>query len=179
MTLLSDRLQEAGADTATARLAVLATESLRENGGSLAQAASALWKKLTGEAWVARDAWIIPYLRERQRDMKGAATPEPENTREPATPPRPQAKPNPKQKAKIDKIIKKAVDIVTFGYKVSDGRDVATVGIHERHKFQRDGALFDELEKELPVLTGNMRFANFGEILTAKQFKAARERANV
>ena len=71
------------------------------------------------------------------------------------------------------------IAVILFGYRVADGRDLADVGAHEVDRMASDGALMQEIQKELPQLTGNMRFANLRDLLSVEQVAAARKRAGV
>lgn len=166
MTLLADKLKAAGADTFEARFVVFTVEALRLHPDSVSKA----WMHIGA-------VFGHEYLRLILSDMKAGDLPK-RKAAEPIliqrTPP---AKLSPEKKAKIDKAVQKAVEILTFGYKVADGRDWADVGAHELDSLDRDGSMAREIKRELPVLTGNMRFANLREVLTVDQFKAAKERA--
>lgn len=184
MTLLGEKLKAAGVETADARLMVLAIDALRESKGAIDEAAIVLWTKLQQEPWVAMDLWLLPYLRDRQRDMAG-----PQSTafvkieaglnealsiaRDTATPSkihvRPKA-PSPESKARIDSIIKRAVQHIQFGYKTSDGTDWAQIGAHELDGMDRDGAMARAVKARIGVLTNEDRFRTVGDLMTAKQF---------
>lgn len=178
MTLLAEKLQQAGVDTFEARFAVLATEALRKHPHSALDA----WRYM-GEHF----GW--DYLRERMKDMQGSAKPEkspptPLSTKIPtvvASSPKlyqPRPKPSPERIQAREQIKAKIIEIM-FGCKTGDGRDWAEVGAHEIDRFDRDGALAREIRKELPILTGNMRFANLRELISGRQFEDARKRAGL
>lgn len=177
MTLLNDRLKEAGVKTAESRLAVLALESLRESNQRVVIAMEILWKKLSNEPWVAKEALLLPYLRERHRDMRGSAQPEPEKTSEPTKSViKPRQTPSPERKVAVDKLVKKALNVIQFKYKTSDGRDWARVGAHELDGMDRDGELARAVKSELGTLTNKQRFLDLGELMTPKSFNEIRAR---
>lgn len=183
MTLLGEKLKKSGIDTAEARLAVLAFEALRET-TALHEAAVVLSQKLTAEPWVIIDMWLAPYLRERQRDMNGN-TPAQSSAapldlsdchvfKSPALY-RPHQPLSPEAKAKVEKIIKHAVQHLRFGYLTADGTDWADVGAHELDGMDRDGALARAVKGKIGVLTNEDRFRKVGDLMTAKQFNEMAE----
>lgn len=187
MTLLDERLKEAGVNTADARLMALAVDTLRESNGSIPEAATLLWTRLKAESWVARDLWLLPYLRARAQDMKGvqaapALLPMSATSIDPLhvarvsiarKPPRPI--PSPESKAKVERIIQSSIKHLAFGHLTSDGKDWADVGAHELDGMDRDGALARALKDRIGVLSNSDRFKSLGELLTSKAFNEARD----
>lgn len=172
MGVFADKLKEVGYNSFEARFAALAFDAIRKCPYSIVDA----WRHL-GETFG------FEYMRARADDIKGSL---PKGDRSPPTPlsleksitvrkPRQRITSN----SPIVQSAKAKIISIAFGYKMSDGRDIAEIGAHELDRFAKDGALCAELKKELPVLTNNMRFANLGELITKKQFDAARARANV
>lgn len=172
MTLLADRLEQAGYKTFEAQFAKLAFDAIRKYPESVVDA----WREVGTQ-------FGYEYLRKRMKDMQPAgpakepkSPPTPFSTHVPSMASRPYRPQQKVDRAKLQTAKAKAVEIM-FGYKMADGRDLAEVGAHEIDKFAKDGRLMAEVKKELPQLSGNMRFANLGEILTVEQVNAARKRA--
>ena len=65
-----------------------------------------------------------------------------------------------------------------FGIRFSDGRDVSKVRAHELPSMDRDGALARELMKKLPVLTGEARYAELGDLITKEEADDAKQLAD-
>lgn len=176
MTLLKDRLQSAGANTADARLVVMAVDALREAEGSLPSAINILWKNLINESWVAREVWLRPYLVDRLKDMRGPISEEePKETARPKTP-NVQTKVSPERKAAIDSLINKAVAVIQFKYRTSDGRDWARVGAHELAGMDRDGTLAREIRSALGQLSNSQATKELGELMSPSVFNDIRAR---
>lgn len=179
MTLLSDRLREAGAPAAQSRLAVLAVEALRDNDGSLLKAASSLWKKLEAEPWIAKELWLLPYLRDRKLDMNRMAAdskkapPPAEEVKQSNPVPvdaRGRRKPNPDRSVEIADLAQRAASVILFKHKTSDGRDWARVGAHELAGMDRDGVLARAIQNRLGSLSNSQRFMEIGDLMNSKTF---------
>ncbi len=177
MGVFADKLNEKGYDTFKAEFTAKAIAALQRYPHSVVDA----WRSL-GEQWG------FEFMRGLMADMRGPAK-EDKSVRTPlmneapfvaAAPkkvlpyqPRPKRVPLPRHEA-----IKKLQSII-FGYKLVDGRDIGELGVHQMDAHIRDGVLLHELKKELPVLSGKMQFANLNEIISKKQFEAARARAKL
>jgi len=174
MGVFADKLKQAGYDTFEQQFAALAIKALQKHPESVIDA----WRFM-GEQF----GW--KYLRERMKDMRGSnPVPSPPTPlsrdmfRPGGKPYTPRVKPTLENTPGAKEIKKKIVEIM-FNYKLPDGRDAADWGAHELDRYDQTGRLAGEIKKELPQLTGNMRFANLRDLISAKQFDAARERANV
>ena len=173
MTLLSDKLKAAGIDTFESKFAKLAFEALQHHPDSVIDA----WRYLGV-------TFGHEYMRERLKDMRGAA-PEKEkhSPRTPLSHPpivTPTRKPiSPQQKAAIDKIINKAVDIVKFGCNTSDGRDWARVHPYEFAAMKRDNALVTAVEGQLGTLSNHQFQQELGELIKPEVFSKLRKEAKV
>lgn len=179
MNLLKERLESAGIDVASARLASLAFDALRESDGQLSIAADILWRKLKAEPAVVKAMWLMPYLLDRQRDMRGG-TPAVktekyrQTIREALAPLPPRAKLSPQSRATVKKLMKKAVEVIQFKYKMNDGRDAARVRAYEIDHLARDGALFAAIKSRLGVLPNSQSEKELGELMSPKEFNDIR-----
>lgn len=176
MTLLAEKLKAAGAQTAESCLMVLACEALRESRGDASAAADKLWRKLQDDYWAAKEVFLLPYLRERLRDMQGKAAHAFEKAMPRPAPQAPKRSPA-ERKAGVEKIITKAVQAIKFGHMTSDGRDWASVGAHELDGMVRDGVLAQAIKNKLGVLSNSQRFKTIGELMNAESFERARGEA--
>lgn len=184
MTLLKDRLDAAGVDTASARLAALSVRSLQECDGSVALATEALWRALSKEPWVAKEALLKPVLIERLRDMTGevkSGTNQDHKTDKPrAAAPvlvssnRRNTAPNPERRRAVQEIVRKAVEVIRFKHLTADGRDWAVVGAHELSGMARDGKLAAAIREHLGSLSNSQQVKPIGELISAATFNKLR-----
>ena len=189
MTLLKEKMQAAGVDTAAARLASLAVVALQEAKGYIPAATEALFRKLSDEPNVIKEALLKPYLSERAADMRGPhlrrqdqAPAIRESAPEICNPPRgnltaitPRRRaPDPERAQVISRVVSAAVAAVRFKALTSDGRDWAEVGAHELYGMARDGALASAIVDRLGVLTNEQRFKSLGELISPKVFNEVR-----
>lgn len=182
MTLLKERLETAGVNTAEAKLVALAVTALQQCGGSIETAVDVLWKSLVSEPHVIKEMFLRPYLAERQRDMQGSATATPK-----AAEPRPmalvcsavaapkRAPPSPDRQRAVARIVAKAVEIIRFKHTTHDGRDWAEVHAYELASMGRDGALAKAIQSHLGTLTGGQQSKPIGDLMTAATFNKLRE----
>jgi hypothetical protein len=173
MTLLKEKMQAAGVDTAAMRLAALAITALQECDGSIAAATEALFRKLSAEPWVTKEALLKPYLTERQVDMRGPAQHQPSQAPV-AAPHGERSRPDPHRRRAVAQIVHKAVEAIRFKHFTSDGRDWATVGAHELNGMGRDGKLAGAIEARLGALSNIQKFKPLGELISRTIFNEVR-----